>query len=143
MKNKDTKSKITPERNPAQAELTTTDMEAPSSTTSQTLRHSYGCSHHNNDYYHRHHFLHKYITVIVVEVLPECELLLGHSRPERDHDGADQNSIELGQPVCYLGVRTGIMFGCWQWRGFSRSSLDWLIGHLVCWLSEVGRGGNS
>ena len=53
--------------------------------------------------------------------LPEAEFLLCNSRPQRDDDGANQNSIELGQPVCYLDIvcRLGVsldMFVDWDIR---------------------------
>ena len=57
-----------------------------------------------------------------LQALPEAEFLLCNSRPEGDDDGADQNSIELGQPVCYLDMylcRLGVsldMFVDWDIR---------------------------
>ena len=89
MEHKDIKP--TPDRNPAQAELTTTEIAAPSSTTNQVLENiTLGF------------FLILY--ALCCPTSPEIELLLGNSGPKGDHDRTNQDSVELGQTIGYLGA---------------------------------------
>ena len=87
----DKEIKPTPERNPAQAELTITEMAAPSSTTNQVLVNiTLGL------------FLILY--ALYCQTSPEIELFMGNSGPKGDHDRTNQDSVELGQTIGYLGA---------------------------------------
>ena len=69
----DKKIKPTPERNPAQAELTITEMAAPSSTTNQVLVNiTLG--------------LFLILNASYCQTSPEIELFMGNSGPKGDHD---------------------------------------------------------
>ena len=83
--------KPTPDRNPAQAELTTTEIAAPSSTTNQVLV--------NNTL-----GLFLILYALYCQTLPEIELFMGNSGPKGDHDRTNQDSVELGQTIGYLGA---------------------------------------
>ena len=86
----DKKIKPTPERNPAQAELTTTEMAAPSSTTNQVLIVNIT--------------LGLFLKLSYCQISPEIELFMGNSGPKGDHDRTNQDSVELGQTIGYLGA---------------------------------------
>ena len=86
----DKKIKPTPERNPAQAELTMTEMAAPSSTTNQVLIVNITLG------------LFLILNASYCQTSPEIELFMGNSGPKGDHDRTNQDSVELGQTIGYL-----------------------------------------
>ena len=88
----DKEIKPTPERNPAQAELTITEMAAPSSTTNQVLIENITLG------------LFLILNASYCQTSPEIELFMGNSGPKGDHDRTNQDSVELGQTVGYLGA---------------------------------------
>ena len=88
----DKKIKPTPERNPAQAELTTTEMAAPSSTTNQVLIVNITLG------------LFLILYASDCQTSPEIELFMGNSGPKGDHDRTNQDSVELGQTIGYLSA---------------------------------------
>ena len=88
----DKEIKPTPERNPAQAELTITEMAAPSSTTNQVLIENITLG------------LFLILNASYCQTSPDIELFMGNSGPKGDHDRTNQDSVELGQTIGYLGA---------------------------------------
>ena len=88
----DKEIKPTPERNPAQAELTITEMAAPSSTTNQVLIENITLG------------LFLILYASYCQTSPKIELFMGNSGPKGDHDRTNQDSVELGQTIGYLGA---------------------------------------